>query len=103
MGWGVKFVVLLAALSVLVVLITPAPDELPCTAGCKSHQPPAFLANVSAVLVPAPRLEGRPVPAATRFFGVADVLALTSKVCPHPSKWRAKGDGLRRFHMGVTP
>ena len=77
MGWGVKFVVLLAALSVLVVLITPAPDELPCTAGCKSHQPPTFLANVNAVFVPAPRLEGRPAPAATRFFGVADVLALT--------------------------
>jgi hypothetical protein len=77
MGWGIKYVVLLAALSVLVVLITPAPDELPCTAGCKSLQPPAFLASVSAVLVPPPRLEGRPSPAATRFFGVADVLALT--------------------------
>jgi hypothetical protein len=77
MGWGVKFVVLLAALGVLVVLITPAPDELPCTAGCKSHQPTAFHANVNAVLVPAPRLEGRPAPAATRFFGAADVLALT--------------------------
>lgn len=76
MGWGVKYVVLLAALSVLVVLISPAPDELPCTAGFKSLQPPAFLGNVGAVLVPPARLEDQLAPAATRFFAVADVLAL---------------------------
>jgi hypothetical protein len=72
-----KCVVILAALSVLVVLITPALDELPCTAACKSLQPPAFVGNVSAVLVPPIRLASRLSPVAVRFFGVTDVLALT--------------------------
>jgi len=77
MGSGVKFVVLLAALSVLVVLITPAPDELPCTAGNKSLQPTVFLANVSAFSVQLLRLHHPPASAAARYLGVADVLSLT--------------------------
>lgn len=77
MGSAVKCVVILAALSVLVVLITPAPDELPCTAGCKSLQPTAFVGSVSAVLVPPARVQSRLAAAPVRFFGVTDVLALT--------------------------
>jgi hypothetical protein len=77
MGSGVKCVVILAVLSVLVVLITPAPDELPCTTGCKSLQPPAFVVNMSAALVPPARLESRMAAAPVRFLGVTDVLALT--------------------------
>jgi hypothetical protein len=77
MGCFAKYVVILAALSVLVVLITPASDELPCTAMHKSPLAPAFLANVTSVLVPPIRLNYRSVPAAPRFFGVANVLSLT--------------------------
>jgi hypothetical protein len=53
-----KFVALLAAVGILVVLITPVPDELPCTA----HRAPLALAlslNLISVLVqpifPSPR------------------------------------------------
>jgi hypothetical protein len=77
MGWGVKYVVFLAALSLLVVLITPAPDELPCTAGFKSPQSPAFLASVSSIVVQPVLVPEQLIPAASRFFGVAHTLSLT--------------------------
>ena len=77
MGSVVKYVVFLAALSVLVVLITPALDELPCTAGYKSPQPAPFAASLTSVLLQPVRLNDRPAPAATRFFGVVDVLSRT--------------------------
>jgi hypothetical protein len=76
MGCFAKYVVILAALSVLVVLITPAPDELPCTAVHKSPLAPAFLGNVTSVLVQPIRLDYPSVLAAPRFFGVTDVLSL---------------------------
>jgi hypothetical protein len=40
MGQLAKWVAILAAFSVLLVLITPPPDELPCTTGHKSPRVP---------------------------------------------------------------
>jgi hypothetical protein len=77
-GSGVKYVVIiLAALSVFAVLITPAPDELPCTTAHKSLQPQLFLANITSVLAQPVHLNDRPASAETRFVGVVDVLSLT--------------------------
>jgi len=76
MGRFAKYVVILAGLSVLVVLITPAPDELPCTAAHKSSLAPAVLANVPSVLVQPIRLNYRSARVAPRFLDVADVLSL---------------------------
>jgi hypothetical protein len=44
-----KVVTVLAALSVMVVLITPAPDELPCTTGHKVLSNLALLAAAPAL------------------------------------------------------
>jgi hypothetical protein len=76
MGRFAKYVVILAGLSILVVLITPTPDELPCTAVHKSSLAPAFLANVPSVLVQPIRLNYRSARVSPRFFDVADVLSL---------------------------
>lgn len=72
----VKFIAIVAALSVLWVLVTPAPDELPCT----GHKSPAFLAAVatasSVALLPlhsSETLAAAPARSHTR----ADVLSIT--------------------------
>ena len=49
-----RCVVILAALALLVVLITPVADELPCTAGHKSTMITALLAAVALPLTPEP-------------------------------------------------
>lgn len=75
MGSFGKCVAIFAGLSVLVVLITPAPDELPCTSG---HKPPlsvASLANVMAAHV-HPCSPYRFAPPAALCFGTAAMLSL---------------------------
>jgi hypothetical protein len=51
MGALSRFVVVLAALALLIVLITPAPDELPCTAGHKSPVFGAMFTNAPLPLI----------------------------------------------------
>jgi hypothetical protein len=76
MGSVAKCVAILAGLSVSVVLITPAPDELPCTSGHKLPLSVVSLANLMAahVLPSSPRY--RFAPPAALCFGTADVLSL---------------------------
>ena len=76
MGSLAKCLVMLAGISVLVVLISPAPDELPCTSG---HRPPlsvASLTNLMAAHVHPSSPPYRFAPPAGQCFGAADVLAL---------------------------
>lgn len=77
MGKIAKCVAVLAAFSVLLVLITPAPDELPCTTGHKSLLILAVLANATSALMQWTRPIHRPVFAADRFLSVLDVRSLT--------------------------
>ena len=77
MGIPAKFVAVLVAVSVMIVLITPAPDELPCTVGHKLAPLQALLAMATADLLQPITVIHRDVPAANRFFGVADVLSLS--------------------------
>jgi hypothetical protein len=77
MGRLAKFAAIVAALSVVWVHVTPAPDELPCTAGHKSFAIWAPVVGPMPAslqpLHPSQNLGAR----AVRFFALADILSLT--------------------------
>jgi hypothetical protein len=77
MGRLAKCVAILAALSVLCVLITPWPDELPCTAGHKSTAVWALIASPTPVILPPLHSNHDPLPIVARFFVVPDIVSLT--------------------------
>jgi hypothetical protein len=72
-----KFVAIIAAVGVLVVLITPAPDELPCTASHKAHLAPAHSVNAISVLFQPIFTRVQPIHSAARLFDETDLLSLT--------------------------
>jgi hypothetical protein len=74
-----KYAAVLAALSVLAVLITPAQDELPCTAGHRLSLVPAFLATAMPV-VAGPIRYHQVVAISDKFAGIVDVLSLTCTI-----------------------
>lgn len=76
MGRLSRYVVTLAALAVLVVLITPALDELPCTA---VHKAPAVAAFASTPLPLAPLFSTatQSIAGSDQVVVVDDVLSLT--------------------------
>lgn len=77
MRMPMKFVAVLAAVGVMIVLITPAPDELPCTLGHKLAPLPALLATATVGLVQLIGVTQRPAPVADRLFLAGDVLSLS--------------------------
>jgi len=76
MGSVSRYVVAFVALAVLVVLITPALDELPCTA---VHKSPVLASVTSAPLVFLPVLSAatQPIAGVKRAVIVDDVRSLT--------------------------
>jgi hypothetical protein len=72
-----KFAAIVAALGVLWVLITPALDELPCTAGHKLFAASALSAAVTPFILQSVRASLGPIPNVECFFGLPDVLSLT--------------------------
>ena len=76
MGRFAKYAAVHAAIGVLCVPITPAPDELPCTTGHKSFGVPLTASTTSVVLQPL-HFDHRPSAAVVRFNGTENVLSLT--------------------------
>ena len=73
-----KCAAIVAALSVLWVLATPAPGELPCTAGHKSFAVWGLVASATTVVLQPPLDANHDaVSFAARFFIVADIVSLT--------------------------
>jgi hypothetical protein len=72
-----KFAAIVSALGLLWVLITPALDELPCTAGHKLFAVSALLPNAAPFVLQPFDSDAGFTPHTDRPFGVADVLSLT--------------------------
>lgn len=73
----VKFAAVVAALGVLWVLVTPAFDELPCTAGHKSFKVWALVASATPIVFQPLLSNHGPVHVVFRVFVAVDVLSLT--------------------------
>jgi hypothetical protein len=72
-----KFAAVVAALGVLWVLITPALDELPCTAGHKLFAVSALVANATPFILQPFQSDASFMHLVDRHSGVPDVLSLT--------------------------
>lgn len=77
MGVAARFMAVLVAVSVMIVLITPASDELPCTVGHRLVLLTAFLATATSGFWRPTRITHWPAAAADRLSRVADVLSLS--------------------------
>lgn len=72
-----QFTAILAVLGVLLVLITPALDELPSTAGCKSTALPGLVASSALFAFQALSFNHDPLHSLIRFFTTLDVLSFS--------------------------
>jgi len=76
MSTFIKVVALVAAVGIVFVLITPAADELPCTA--RHGAPLAFALPISAISVPVMLSQGSPLfGKSVPLFGKNNLLSFT--------------------------